>query len=120
MNQKLTKLYIQEEDTAPKKQAKSSGSKNASKKNYFSRNKDGVLTKKRKERRAEVVKKRKAYWVSPEGEARKEAKMNTPEKIEKRKLSKMARHQRRVERQLAEQTASREDARQKPNMQAGW
>jgi hypothetical protein len=41
------------------------------------------------------VARRKAYWASDAGKARKEAKMNTPEKLKKREAWKLARNARR-------------------------
>lgn len=93
---------------APSKPMKSSGkTRYASKKAYFTRNSNGVVSKRNKARRTAAAAKRKAYWSSPDGQARKEAKMNTPKKIKARAAAKVARASRRRERQLAEQKAAR-------------
>ena len=97
---------------APAKPMKSGKTQYASKKAYFARNANGVVSKRNKARRAAAAAKRKAYWNGPDGQARKDAKMNTPEKIKARAAAKVARASRRRERQLAEQKAAREQTLQ--------
>lgn len=74
-------------------------------------------TQANKARRAAAAEKRASYWKSPEGQARKAEKMNTPEKIQKREDSKIARNQRRRERALLEQERVRDSARKKADSQ---
>ena len=80
------------------------GTKYASKKNYFSRNKDGAVSHRNRDRRLAKVARRAAYWATPAGKARKFEKMNTPEKAAKAVKSKQNRDARRRERKLAEQS----------------
>ena len=97
---------------APAKALKSGKTRRVSKKAYFARNANGAISKKNKMRRFASAAKRKAYWNGPDGQARKDAKMNTPEKIKARAAAKVARASRRRERQLAEQKAAREQTLQ--------
>jgi len=75
----------------------------ASKKNYFSRNKDGAVSKRNRDRRLARVARRAAYWKTTAGQARKFAKLNTLEKTAKAAKRKVARDARRRDRKLAEQ-----------------
>ena len=85
---------------------KSSGrSRQASKKLYFARNKDGAISKRHKANQAARSKRRAEYWASPAGKQRKFDKMTTPEKQKKQAAAKIARNNRRRERRLAEQQA---------------
>jgi hypothetical protein len=96
------------ENTTP---VKSSGkNRYASKKAYFARNVNGAISKRHKANRAASAAKRKAYWASEVGQARKAAKMNTPEKQAKKAASLKARDARRRERKLAEQKVDKEPA----------
>lgn len=101
-----------DENAAVSKPMKSGKSRYASKKNYFARNANGAISKRHKATRAAAAAKRKDYWDSPVGKARKEAKMSTPEKIAARAASKVARDARRRERKMAEQKAAREQTLQ--------
>ena len=56
--------------------------------------------------------KRKAYWASAAGQDRKATKMNTPEKLKAREVSKVALAARRRQRMLDEQKAAREQTLQ--------
>lgn len=76
-------------------------------------------TEANKKRRLQAAEKRRSYWKSPEGQARKEAKMNTPEKIQKRADSKVARAERRRQRVIMEQERVREQARKNADQQLG-
>lgn len=80
-------------DAKPKvnKGAKSRG---ASKKAYHSQG--PMILARNVARRAKRVARRKAYWNSPEGKARKFEKMNTPVKLKKLEAWKLARDARRL------------------------
>jgi hypothetical protein len=78
----------------------------ASKKNYFSRNKDGAVSNRNRDRRLARAARRKSVWATAAGKARKFAKMNTPEKLAKQARNLKARDARRRERKLAEQHAN--------------
>jgi len=91
------------------KTAKGKGSRYASKKAYFTRNSNGAISQKNKARRAAAAAKLKAYWATDAGQARKEAKMNTSEKVKARAAAKVARKERRRLRMLEEQKAAREN-----------
>ena len=92
-------------DNALGTQSKGSGkSRYASKKAYFARNKDGAISNKNRDKGLARRKRRAEYWASPAGQARKEKKWNTKEKIEKRAKALLARDARR--RQRAEEARS--------------
>ena len=82
-----------EQSVTPKK---SSGRKGASKKAYYA--KGPAQLAKNQAAAAKRVARRKAYWMSPEGQARKFAKMNTPAKLKKIENWKLARDARRRDR----------------------
>jgi hypothetical protein len=84
------------------------GSRYASKKAYFARNANGAISKRNKARRLAAAERRKKYWATEAGQARKAAKVNTPAKIKAREEAKVARAARRRQRQLEEQKAARE------------
>lgn len=80
-----------EQSVTPKK---SSGSKGASKKAYAAKGPSQLA--KNQTAAAKRVARRKAYWASPAGQARKFEKMNTPEKLAKIEKWRVARTARRV------------------------
>jgi hypothetical protein len=89
-----------EQSATPKK---SSGSRNASKKAYAAK---GPMQLARNRAAADRrVARRRTYWESPAGQARKFAKMNTPEKLEKHNLWVLARDARRIARKNDKQAA---------------
>lgn len=97
------------------KPLKSKGNRYASKKAYFARNTNGAISKKNKARRAAAAAKRKAYWDTLPGRARKEAKMNTPEKVKARAAAKVSQKERRRQRMLEEQKVARENVLKNEN-----
>lgn len=99
-------------ESTPKR---STSNRYASKKAYFARNQNGAISKKNKARRARRATRRKEYWATPEGVARKAAKMNTSVKVAGREQWHKARDVRRRERQLAEQQAKAVETQQNQN-----
>lgn len=110
-------FLIEEEKPVAVKKAKGASTKGASKKNYFSRNKGGVIAQRNKARRKLAADVRAEYWKTDEGKARKEAKMNTPLKLARREQSRLDLKQRRRERLLASQASKREQAREAADQQ---
>ena len=107
MARKTEVSFVEENAAKPAKAPK--GSRYASKKNYFARNANGAISKRNKARRLTAAERRKKYWATEAGQARKAAKVNTPEKVKARAASKVARNARRRERKLEEQKAAREN-----------
>jgi len=89
----MPKRQESEKSVTPKR---SSGSRRASKKAYYAKGPSQLA--KNKASAARRVIRRKAYWMSEEGKARKFAKMNTPEKLVKREKWRLARAARRRDR----------------------
>ena len=93
---------MRHDDEQPKP-TKTKGSRYASKKNYFARNVGGAISNRHKATRKAAAEKRKAYWATEVGQARRSAKMNTEAKLAKREASLQARNKRRLHRRLENQ-----------------
>lgn len=82
----------------PTKAAK--GARYQSKKNYFARNTNGVISSRNSARRLARRKRRADYWATAAGQSRKFEKMNTPAKLKRAAANKTARDFRRHQRKL--------------------
>ena len=92
-----------EQSVTPKKSSKSRG---ASKKAYYAKGPTQLARNQLMASRR--VTRRKTYWMSEEGKARKFAKMNTPEKLKALEKWKLAREQRRrVARETGKETVDK-------------
>lgn len=76
------------------------GARYQSKKNYFSRNVNGAISNRNRDRRLLRRKRRADYWATAAGQSRKFEKMNTPVKLKRAADNKTARDFRRHQRKL--------------------